>query len=153
MLYAASEPSDPRYMPSVGNGFIATVLGSNSSYLSGVFNSAACGTYRARLPASSLLRVQGAMQYASALDLRSGTFYRRMRAASTPGLELEYAAYGHADAALRGLLVVTLTLDCASCSQAANITVESNDGGPTTDFAMHAVPAPPGLQVTVGSTT
>ena len=86
MLYTSPEPSDLRFMPSAGNGFIATVVGSNSSYLRGVLNTATCGTYRARLLASSLLMVQEAVQYASALDLSSSIFFRRMRLASTPGL-------------------------------------------------------------------
>ena len=51
-----------------------------------VLNTATCGTYRARLLASSLLMVQEAVQYASALDLSSSIFFRRMRLASTPGL-------------------------------------------------------------------
>jgi hypothetical protein len=73
-------------MPSVGHGFFATVVGSSSSYLSGVVNTATCGICRARLLASSLLMVQGAVQYASALDLSSSTFFSRMRLASTSGL-------------------------------------------------------------------
>ena len=83
MLYTSSEPSDLHFMPSVCSGFFATVVGSSSYYLSGVVNTATCGTYRARLLASSLLMVQ---QYASALDLSSSTFFRRMRLASTSGL-------------------------------------------------------------------
>ena len=86
MLYPSSEPSDLHFMPSVGHGFFATVVGSSSSYLSGVVNMATCGICRARLLASSLLMVQGAVQYASALDLSSSAFFRRMRLASTSGL-------------------------------------------------------------------
>jgi hypothetical protein len=86
MLYPSSEPSDLHFMPSVGHGFFATVVGSSSSYLSGVVNTATCGICRARLLASSLLMVQGAVQYASALDLSSSTLFRRMRLASTSGL-------------------------------------------------------------------
>ncbi|XP_077992893.1 protein-glucosylgalactosylhydroxylysine glucosidase-like [Glandiceps talaboti] len=48
---------DTRYMPSVGNGHIATVIYSNSTYINGVYNGKEGFSHRARLPSKNAIRV------------------------------------------------------------------------------------------------
>ena len=48
---AATSVLDPRLLPSIGNGFVATIAGSANTYLAGVFNlNGQYEPFRARLP-------------------------------------------------------------------------------------------------------
>jgi hypothetical protein len=79
----------------VGNGYVATVVGSDTIYLAGVFNgeienttspNAANGTsqsetvstssHRAAIPGTNGISIKGE-RLGSALDLANATFYRR----------------------------------------------------------------------------
>ena len=63
-------------MPEVGNGHVATVVGSDTIHAAGLFNGAAanppcssCGSYRARIPAYSVnVSVAGAVRPGCVVD-------------------------------------------------------------------------------------
>jgi hypothetical protein len=55
MLCTADEPAvDHKFMPAVGNGYLATQIGSDSIYVAGVYNGEAVSapSHRARIPST-----------------------------------------------------------------------------------------------------
>ena len=82
LLCAAHGELGVRYLPSIGNGYLATTIGGDAIYAAGVFNGAlapyATCSHRARIP--SPLRVGaplGAAAGEAAIDLRAATYIRR----------------------------------------------------------------------------
>jgi hypothetical protein len=79
LLYVESDGGLPgSQMPAVGNGYLATQIGSDALYVAGVFNGAAteAPSHRARIPSPVNFRAPGNQQHA-ALHLREATYYRR----------------------------------------------------------------------------
>lgn len=79
LLYIENDGSvQASQMPAVGNGYLATQIGSDAIYVAGVFNGAAteAPSHRARIPSNVNFRAPGTAQHA-ALNLREATYYRR----------------------------------------------------------------------------
>lgn len=79
LLYVETDGGLPAtQMPAVGNGYLATQIGSDAVYVAGVFNGAAteAPSHRARIPSPVNFRPPGNQQHA-ALHLREATYYRR----------------------------------------------------------------------------
>jgi len=107
LLFTQSE-QDVKYHPEVGNGFVATEVGSDDMFAAGVFNGPAVSdnpSHRARIPAPLKLAVDGAAVGAG-LHLRSGAYLRRYTV-GTATVELRF--YAHR--ARRSLMVVDVTTD------------------------------------------
>merc|ERR1719273_421808 len=97
MLYAQPEPSIC-YMPEVGNGFLATVVGWNALYVGGLFNGHCGGVHKARLPSPVAVRLTGVenVVIASGLDLLNGVWKRRWRVPlSSDFVVIEQRIYAH----------------------------------------------------------
>lgn len=94
-FYANPEPN-PCYMPELGNGLLATVVGTNALFIAGLFNGR-CGTvHKARLPSPLSARVvdANATLVASLLNLTSATFVRRWQLSPAGGGAVGPAAAG-----------------------------------------------------------
>lgn len=80
MLFAATDPA-PGYFPYVGNGYVATELFTNTTYLAGVFNGISNSTpsHRAAVPSTVRVHLPGGSnrQAGAALDLVHAAFYNR----------------------------------------------------------------------------
>lgn len=98
MLYAQPEPSIC-YMPEVGNGFLATVIGWNALYVGGLFNGHCGGVHKARLPSPVAVRLTGVenIVIASGLDLLNGVWKRRWQVTLSQQLYavIEQRIYAH----------------------------------------------------------
>lgn len=108
------------FMPSVGNGFVGTVIYSDTVYISGVFNGPAHSkknpvypvylyqhAHRARVPSTASInfRVRGvAGENLYALDVSEGVFYKWFTAEL---LEVEQRIYAHRTR--KNILVVEIT--------------------------------------------
>ena len=86
MLYTPTDaqvPSD--LMPMIGNGFLATQVGSDSVWVSGLFNGYLTSdpSHRARIPATLAVGAP-CTPAAAALDMREAVYYRRSYVAPSP---------------------------------------------------------------------
>jgi len=54
-----SLPQDPRQRPSVGNGYLATVVHGDDVYMSGMYNGEAGDSHRAAIPSSCSFVIGG----------------------------------------------------------------------------------------------
>eukprot|EP01114_Cavostelium_apophysatum_P014228 TRINITY_DN3638_c0_g1_i2.p1 TRINITY_DN3638_c0_g1~~TRINITY_DN3638_c0_g1_i2.p1 ORF type:complete len:663 (+),score=121.13 TRINITY_DN3638_c0_g1_i2:160-2148(+) len=129
MLYSLTGPSDSSLQASVGNGYIATVIGSDTQYIAGVYNglNSVTPSHRARIPATTAINITNAQPIGSALDLERGIFYRRSMIDDTI---IEQRWYAHRS--LRNLLVHELEIHAGSTSPTLQITLQS--GPPSEDF-------------------
>lgn len=79
-LFAANDTA-LAHPPSIGNGFIGTIMGSDTVYIAGVFNglSSKDPSHRARLPSPLSITVQapGAVLIGALLDMERAVYYRR----------------------------------------------------------------------------
>lgn len=79
LLYVASDVGLPSsQMPAIGNGYLATQIGGDAIYVSGLFNGLAteAPSHHARIPSTINFRAPGTASHA-ALNLREATYYRR----------------------------------------------------------------------------
>lgn len=132
-----------QYMPEVGNGFLATVAGSHSLYIAGVFNGCLPSSdparvarnetchvnpsRRAQVPAPLLFSLAGASLSGSALDLRHGAFLRRFALA---GASAELRLYAHRSR--KSLLVLEVS---ASRSVSVNLLKPLEESLESEDFS------------------
>ena len=99
-LYAQPEPASIQqycYMPEVGNGYLASVVGFASMHIGGIFNGACGGTHKARLPspiAGLTVRHPKPNFVQGALDTMSGLYQRRYNYVDA-GFVIEQTIYAH----------------------------------------------------------
>ncbi|XP_070549911.1 protein-glucosylgalactosylhydroxylysine glucosidase-like [Ptychodera flava] len=81
-------PSDERYMASVGNGYLATIVYSDTLYMNGLFNGAGNTTHRAKIPSPCNMQVSmktcchsNNTNETFALDVKKGIFTHQIRTA------------------------------------------------------------------------
>jgi len=93
LLFAAVEPEED-LLASVGNGYLSTTVGSDTIYVSGVFNGLGSRdpSHRARIPSPLAITVDNAVPYASGLDLKEAAFYRRSYVDSVTPVEQRWYA-------------------------------------------------------------
>lgn len=95
VLVSGFEPSDPRAFATIGNGYLGTVLGNESVYISGIYNGeATTGLYfycvfivqvsgqtgpshRARIPSPVAINIMGVQPCGVALNVRTAMYMRR----------------------------------------------------------------------------
>lgn len=165
MLYADSD-SGVNYMPAVGNGFAATVVGSTDVYLAGVFNGylTSSPSHRARIASPVNIAVVGAAVGHAGIDFRNATYYRRSlvpfsascsaasttscTTASSAGVWVEQRWYAHrVRAPVLAMELEVLDADSMDTSALTVLFLSSNPGSPSTDLALSAVnsiaPPPP----------
>ena len=90
---------DPRLNPSVGNGYLATTVYSDTVYVSGIFNGRGTKTpsHRARIPSTASIVVRSnltsnATEELSSLNVEQGVFYHRL---AVENFTLEQRIYAH----------------------------------------------------------
>lgn len=68
-------PDDPRVLPTIGNGHIATVVKTETLCMNGLYNGYAIKTHRALLPAILVrnVSVDGNVTSKYSLDVKNGT--------------------------------------------------------------------------------
>ena len=96
LLYVPSDADLPAsQMPAIGNGYLATQIGSDAIYVAGVYNGAATTdpSHRARVPSTVNFRAPGISSHA-ALNLREATYYRRSSVPPYKDAWFGYAACG-----------------------------------------------------------
>ena len=74
-----SLPSNDKFMPSIGNGHIATNIFSDTVYMNGLYNGKAGYSHRARIPAWANIRLNSTLTHnpyspAYSLDTKEGVF-------------------------------------------------------------------------------
>eukprot|EP00927_Polykrikos_kofoidii_P025717 TRINITY_DN23056_c0_g1_i2.p1 TRINITY_DN23056_c0_g1~~TRINITY_DN23056_c0_g1_i2.p1 ORF type:complete len:881 (+),score=121.14 TRINITY_DN23056_c0_g1_i2:76-2718(+) len=112
-LLWTSDEAGVKYRPEIGNGFVATVAGSEDVYTAGVFNGCLgnCHTNpsrRARIPAPLKLVVKASVTGA-ALDVRNGAYLRRY---AVGGDAVQLRFYAHR--VRRSLLVAEVSANVAN---------------------------------------
>ncbi|MDP2435527.1 MAG: hypothetical protein Q8P67_07275 [archaeon] len=101
---------DAQFMASVGNGYVATVIGSDDVFVAGVFNgneTVQQPSHRARIPSTAALNLssQGLSLVGSALDMESAVFERKY---TSQQADVSVRWYAHQT--MRSLLVQELTI-------------------------------------------
>ena len=92
--------NDPRLNPSVGNGYLATTVYSDTVYVSGIYNGRSTETpsHRARIPSASAIVLRTNLSYNEginemfSLNVEQGVFYYRLVAGN---FTLEQRIYAH----------------------------------------------------------
>lgn len=135
---------DGSFMPSVANGYVGTVIYSDTIHLAGVYNGEAYTkakdiypvyfyqhTHRARIPSSCAIDFQVAGvqgEFSHALDLAEGTFYKWFRADKFVVEERIYAHRFH-----RHLLVVEISVN-NSLGRDVTLEITNNRGNASVDI-------------------
>eukprot|EP00048_Salpingoeca_helianthica_P015014 m.224641 g.224641 ORF g.224641 m.224641 type:complete len:696 (-) comp16518_c0_seq1:156-2243(-) len=132
MLYT-DDDSKVKFLPSVGNGFSAFVIDSDSLYIAGIFNGEAtkAPSHRARVPSPLSYAVRGGdPARPAALDIERGIYFRRTTFGSSGFVEQRW--YVHQ--AIPSLVVMELE---ARLSGSAPITfsLQNLSGAPSGDIA------------------
>ena len=140
---------DGSFMPSVANGYLGTVIFSDTIHLAGVYNGAAYTkprdiypvylyehTHRARIPSSCAIDfqirgVQGKLSYA--LDVGEGVFYKWFKADKLSVEERIYAHRSH-----RNLLVVEISVN-NSVGSDIQLDITNNRGNASVDIQFEDV--------------
>ncbi len=135
LLFSPSLPPQ-RLVATIGNGFLATAVGSDTTFISGVFNGASniAPSHRARLPGLAAVTFAAAnlTDFGYALDLDRGLFLRRAQTAS--GSVVEQTSYAHRTR--KGLLVVQL---CLLSGPDVTLSLATHPGGPSSDLVNESV--------------
>ncbi|XP_041353527.1 protein-glucosylgalactosylhydroxylysine glucosidase-like [Gigantopelta aegis] len=125
-------PSDPRLLPEIGNGHLATVLFSDTIYMNGLYNGANTSSHRARIPSTVSFNISGVSPANSSrirvLDMGRGVYYERFEG---HGYFIEVRQYAHR--VLSRLLVIEVVMK-RDGSQHLSINVTVNTGPPSEDI-------------------
>jgi len=140
MLFTETEPKDTEMMASIGNGYLATVVGSPIIYLSGVYNglNTATPSHRAIIPATNAFTVVDAVATGSAIDLERATYYRQ---SSLSGATIEQRWYAHRTR--RSVLVHEIFVDNSVNNKDLSFKLTLNTNA-TEDFTVQQLPDGPG---------
>eukprot|EP00767_Chilomastix_cuspidata_P001131 gnl/Chilomastix_cuspidata/1349.p1 GENE.gnl/Chilomastix_cuspidata/1349~~gnl/Chilomastix_cuspidata/1349.p1 ORF type:complete len:728 (-),score=286.12 gnl/Chilomastix_cuspidata/1349:1071-3254(-) len=142
VFFADYEPENEELLPSLGNGFIATRMGSDTLYVAGIFNGRSCETenggpsHRARVPFATNMTLSSAMYIGSALNTTSGTFHRRyVQEAGAATILLEQTWYAHRE--LKELFVYSVAASCldGDCGGPLDVTQEIVEADASEDFS------------------
>ncbi|ESP00136.1 hypothetical protein LOTGIDRAFT_141357, partial [Lottia gigantea] len=139
-LYS-SLPDDPRLMPEIGNGHVATVIQSDTICMNGLYNGANTSSSRARIPSLVSFTVDsvqpnpGNFTKKYVLDMKNGVFREKFH---SEYVDLEVRTYAHR--LVSRVFVVAVDINQIK-PLADNITINYhlNTGQPSTDIRL----APP----------
>ncbi|XP_071956538.1 protein-glucosylgalactosylhydroxylysine glucosidase-like isoform X2 [Antedon mediterranea] len=133
-------PSNSKQQPSVGNGYLATVIYSNTVYVNGLYNGKGTSSHRARVPSTAAITASLQESPVSAshfyiLDVAKGVFVHQI---TTGDVKVSHTTYAHQ--VLNRLLVnqiiisrtsnksdeVTVKLDTNSLPNSTDINFKEN---------------------------
>jgi len=153
MLYSPTEPSDVRLMASVGNGYIATTVSSDTQYVGGVYNglSSLTPSHRARIPATLAIATPQTSITATALDLERAIYYRRSQGTMSGDVfKVEQRWYAHR--LHHHLLVHEIEVDATECQSDLNLALSSSPGSNSSDINFGVVQQADQYTLVSGST-
>ncbi|GFO11935.1 acid trehalase-like protein 1 [Plakobranchus ocellatus] len=121
-------------MPEVGNGHLATVVGSDSLFMNGLYNGANLSSHRARIPSPSGYSIQSdsvrpsGLARTYSLDVGRGIFTETYQGG---GVKVTLRTYAHST--LSNLLVSELALSRDDVNKEVKVNVKVNPGSPSED--------------------
>eukprot|EP01112_Ceratiomyxa_fruticulosa_P019155 TRINITY_DN6223_c0_g1_i2.p1 TRINITY_DN6223_c0_g1~~TRINITY_DN6223_c0_g1_i2.p1 ORF type:complete len:666 (-),score=109.08 TRINITY_DN6223_c0_g1_i2:5-2002(-) len=122
-------------MATIGNGYLSTVIGSNTIYVAGIFNGEATSTvtppHRARV-CGTTNEVLNLNTFACGLDLQDGIYYRRSNLSGYDGVTIQQSFYAHRS--LRYLLVNEVLVNITEGNGNVSIAFNFNSGPASTDI-------------------
>jgi len=137
ILYTASEPVGTEMMASIGNGYVATVVGSDTLYATGVFNGELTNStdvVRARIPSplavDVILNGPKLLLNDSALDLARGVYQRRLVTSSNDEVYVKYFSHR----SNRSISMVVLEGVLNSTAPSIPVSLSQNMGSPSADI-------------------
>ncbi|EGC35268.1 hypothetical protein DICPUDRAFT_97948 [Dictyostelium purpureum] len=123
-------------MTSVGNGYAAYVIGTNSIYIGGVFNGPAFAvsnpSHRASIPNFQNIVLNGSRLVYAGLDIQNGTYTREYSFKSNANTTATQTFYAHQT--IRNLLVQEITVDNSASNKSFTLTLHLNSTLSTPDF-------------------
>lgn len=138
LLYSAGVPDNAQLNATIGNGFVATAVGSDTTYMAGVFNgyNNTTPSHRARLPgfAALTLSAPGAFVQGLALDLVRAVHHTRVL---VNGTVVQWSTYAHR--VRREVVVVEVRAWGGAGAPAVVLQTHMNWGAPSEDVT---APAP-----------
>ncbi|XP_022098202.1 protein-glucosylgalactosylhydroxylysine glucosidase-like [Acanthaster planci] len=110
---SAELPTEACCLPAVGNGYLATVVYSDTIYVNGLYNGRGGASHRARIPSTAAIKISlpakvNISKESYSLELENGTFHRKVR---TDVAFIEQRIYAHQNVSyiLVNEIVVTRT--------------------------------------------
>ncbi|KAK6180853.1 hypothetical protein SNE40_008830 [Patella caerulea] len=131
VLQTSELPKDPRLMPEIGNGHIATVIQGDSMFMNGLYNGYNCTSHRARIASTCGVITECLTNCSSRiykLDLARGIFIERY---DGDGFYMEIRTYAHR--VLNRLFVVEIEMSRQG-NQNVTMGIKVNSGKPSTDI-------------------
>ncbi|KYQ91148.1 acid trehalase-like protein 1 [Tieghemostelium lacteum] len=127
-LLSAFEEPQSELMPSVGNGYVSYVIGSDSIYIGGVFNGPASSlenpSHRAQIPNfQNITLLSGAELEYAGLDIENATYTRVYTFGSGSSTTATVVYYAHQS--IRNVLVQEITIDNTLNTQDFQLDLES----------------------------
>ncbi|KAH3765729.1 protein-glucosylgalactosylhydroxylysine glucosidase [Pelomyxa schiedti] len=137
MLVSETLPDNSAYMATIGNGYLATFVSSDTTYVSGVYNGEATSapSHRARIPGTSSISITNAVDPIYALDLECAVFLKR---STVQGASVEQRWYAPYNAP--ALLVHEIEVNASS---EVTLFLNLNSGSTSDDIAFEDVVDPP----------
>ncbi|GFR84256.1 acid trehalase-like protein 1 [Elysia marginata] len=138
ILKTDSLPSNRDYLPEVGNGHLATVVGSDSLFMNGLYNGANLSSHRARIPSPSGYSIQteslipGGLTRSYSLDIGRAIFTESYEGG---GVTITLRTYAHST--LSHLLVSELALTRDDVNKDVELNVKVNPGAASEDLDFH----------------
>ncbi|XP_019617220.1 PREDICTED: acid trehalase-like protein 1 [Branchiostoma belcheri] len=137
-----SLPNDRKFMATVGNGYVATTVYSDTIFMNGLFNGEGGASHRARIPAtvSVTVSLDGSTNQSYALDVARGVFTHTLQSEVANVQQRTYAHQFYSR-----LLVTEITVDRTNAiatrePQPIRVDLKSNMGGPSDDVEFHDGP-------------
>jgi len=155
MLYADREPINPQMMASIGNGNLATTVGSDTIYVSGLFNGldSRDPSHRARIPSPIAISLPGSTPFASALDIAEGVFYRRSFIDSSESGYIEFEQSWYANRGQPSSVIVhELKILTNQLTQTLRVDLTVGRGSNSQDIGFISEPLSPEVESYCGQT-
>eukprot|EP00029_Vermamoeba_vermiformis_P003680 TRINITY_DN14219_c0_g1_i1.p1 TRINITY_DN14219_c0_g1~~TRINITY_DN14219_c0_g1_i1.p1 ORF type:complete len:713 (-),score=152.44 TRINITY_DN14219_c0_g1_i1:37-1992(-) len=126
-------------MATVGNGYLSSVIGSDSIYVAGVFSgvNVAGPSHRARIPATNSITISNGNFTCAALDLKEATYYRRL---SLPGYSTQIEQRWYASRADKSLFIHEIYVDNSQEQRNVKLSLNVNEGKSSADISFTTQP-------------
>ncbi|XP_013407124.1 mediator of RNA polymerase II transcription subunit 12, partial [Lingula anatina] len=129
-------PINSRYLPTIGNGHVGTVVYSDAIYMNGLYNGRLTSSHRARIPSSCAVNItavepsQGPLVRLYALNVAEGVFTQVIRG---KGYNITQKMYAHR--AVPQLLVVEVEVQRDGTTGPNKISLNLNSGTSSSDIS------------------
>lgn len=129
-------------MPSLGNGYMASFVGSDALFVAGLYNGEATSapSHRARIPSFANIQLLDAKIANAGMHLRNGTYVQRSVIGTDPGCIVEEKWYFHRQD--MNVFMYTADLLLGEHCQQAKACFQMKLGAPSSDLSVTKLPAP-----------